>query len=357
MPKPLRSEDPKPKSVQFSHFGVLDDGQRSKGAAITSVVINVTILLLVIVVGLVVKTNPQIKKQIDAIYLPPPQPQPPPPPPVKRPPPPKQLPPPPTPPKPTPVPPVPVPEIKPLPTPPKPVVPTPAPPKAITPPPAPVKIDLGNKAVSIPNKDLNPTAVRMGMETNPLAPTGPAVSNINLGNAGAKTNPGNTGLGPNATKVVLGSGNPNGKNVNGTGPGAVQITGLRNGTYGSNGPANSGNIANRPVNLGNGSSQTTQGQKPVVVSMMATPPKVLYKPVPVYSAEAKAIHLEGNVSMRIRVTSTGAVEVLQVVHSLGHGLDESARQAIQGTRFKPALDGSGNPVDWEGTVLVNFQLS
>ena len=69
------------------------------------------------------------------------------------------------------------------------------------------------------------------------------------------------------------------------------------------------------------------------------------------------MHIEGNVSLKIRVTAEGGVEVLSVVRGLGHGLDESARQATMSTRFKPAVDGEGRPVDWEGTVIVNFQLS
>jgi len=357
MPKPLRSEDPTPRSVQFTHFGVLDDGKRSTAAAVISTIINVTILLIIVIVGLVVKNNPKLAKQVAVLYLPP-QP-PPPPPPVKRPPPPppKPLTNPPLP-KPTPTPPVPVPEpTKPIPAPPtpKPPTPVPAPPKAVTPPPAPVKVNLGtNTPAAIPNKDLHPTAVRLGSETNPITPNGPAVSNINLGNAGARTNAGNTGSGPNATAVHLGSGDPNSQRF-GSGAGHQTITGVKLGVNGGTPGANRPAVA--PVTIGGGGPQQNGQVKPTVVSMMATPPKVLYKPTPVYSAEARSLHLEGNVSLKIRVTAAGSVEVIQVVHSLGHGLDESAKQAILATRFKPALDGSGHPVDWEGTVLVNFQLS
>jgi TonB family protein len=69
------------------------------------------------------------------------------------------------------------------------------------------------------------------------------------------------------------------------------------------------------------------------------------------------MHLEGNVSLRIRVMASGSVQVLGVVHGLGHGLDQSAIQATEATRFRPAMDSSGRPVDWEGVVLVNFQMS
>jgi protein TonB len=86
-------------------------------------------------------------------------------------------------------------------------------------------------------------------------------------------------------------------------------------------------------------------------------PVVTYKPDPTYTPEAKALHLEGNVSVRIRVSTNGVVEVLGVVHGLGHGLDESAKEAARETRFRPAVDAEGHPIEWEGVVLVTFQMS
>ena len=69
------------------------------------------------------------------------------------------------------------------------------------------------------------------------------------------------------------------------------------------------------------------------------------------------MHLEGTVSVRIRIAANGAVTVLGVTQGLGHGLDESAVRACQGIRAKPALDSSGNPIDWEGVVKITFQLA
>jgi TonB family protein len=86
-------------------------------------------------------------------------------------------------------------------------------------------------------------------------------------------------------------------------------------------------------------------------------PKVLFKPKPEYTEEAKQLHLEGNVSVRIRVSSSGTVQVLGVISDLGHGLGASAVRAVEATRFKPATDDSGNPIDWEGVVNVAFQLA
>ena len=49
--------------------------------------------------------------------------------------------------------------------------------------------------------------------------------------------------------------------------------------------------------------------------------------------------------------------VLGVTNGLGHGLDESAVRAVQATRFRPAVDSNGSPVDWEGVVNISFQMA
>ncbi len=41
MAKPLRTEELAPASLQFSHFGVLHDGEQSKGSLFTSITVNV----------------------------------------------------------------------------------------------------------------------------------------------------------------------------------------------------------------------------------------------------------------------------------------------------------------------------
>jgi TonB family protein len=86
-------------------------------------------------------------------------------------------------------------------------------------------------------------------------------------------------------------------------------------------------------------------------------PKVIYKPKPQYTAEAMQLHLEGTVTVRIRVLPDGSVAVLGVASGLGHGLDESAMRAIEATKFEPATDASGHPIAWEGIVNVAFQLA
>jgi TonB family protein len=77
----------------------------------------------------------------------------------------------------------------------------------------------------------------------------------------------------------------------------------------------------------------------------------------VYTAEATALHLEGVVSVKIRVSASGSVQIIGVTNGLGHGLDQSAERAVLGMHFKPAMDAQGNPVDWEGVVNITFQMA
>ncbi len=147
-----------------------------------------------------------------------------------------------------------------------------------------------------------------------------------------------TGNGPHANKVTLGNGLPGGTNMSGSS--ANSVAGVR------------------PVTGLGGTVPPPQANKPTTItSLTAAPPKLLYKPQPVYSAEAKAMHLEGNVRLKIRVESSGTIDVISVVQSLGHGLDEAAKTAILAAKFKPAVDATGKAIDWIGIVDVGFQLS
>ncbi len=51
MVKPLRSDNPAPQNIQFTHFGILNDGSQSRGSLYSSVVINVLIAIIIIIIG------------------------------------------------------------------------------------------------------------------------------------------------------------------------------------------------------------------------------------------------------------------------------------------------------------------
>jgi TonB family protein len=233
----------------------------------------------------------------------------------------------------------------------------PAPPKKVIAPPAPQVVSLAHPmAASVVNNAQHPTAVALGQANNPIAPSNrPATSAVNLGQRGMPGMPSsNTGGGPAATAVNLGSGSPGGQTLAGNGTRPVQ--GVRLGVAGGTGPMNSTGRTPGQVNLG----QVQQVAMPKPAAQAATgvaqnTPKVLWKPKPAYTPEATALHINGVVQVRIRVSATGSVTVLAVTRPLGHGLDQSAERAAGSMRFQPAVDANGHPVDWEGNVTVTFQ--
>jgi periplasmic protein TonB len=359
MVKPLRSEEPSPQNMQFSHFGVLNDGNQSKSSVFTSITLNIVVAIVAAILSAAAK-HTMTKHKLESISLAPmkkePEPEPikpkiipkvPPPPKIKV-----------DPPK------IKMPEVK-LPDPPKPPeikmaqplpVLAPAPPKLVQPPPAPKVVSLAQAmpaAVAAPAPKA--TAVALGSANNPIAPSNqPATATVNLGNRGLAGMPAsNSGSGPKT--VSLGSGSPSSQNMNGNGP--VAVKGVQLGVAGGTGPMNATGKVAGPVNLGQTVAPTMPKPAAPTQATQQSGPKVIFKPKPEYTAEATRLHIEGVVSVRIHVSSTGTVQVLGVTSDLGHGLGESAIRAVQATRFQPALDASGKPIDWDGVVNVAFQLA
>ena len=357
MAPPLRSENPEQqKSLQFAHFGVLDPGAQSRTSTVTSLVLNLAVAFVVIVITAATKRTidknkmltelvaPVMVKKVEPIKPPkivPPK--------VKI----------------TEIPKIEPPKIAVVKLPelpkqpvvkmeqPKPVITPPAPPKVVAPA-APVQVSLAHpQAASVPNHDQHPTAVAMGNTTSPLNLHGPAVAPVNMGAGMPGMNAANSGHGPAATQVNMGNGSPGGTTTRGNG--VVAVAGIPHGVPGGTG---TGKVAGgQQVSLG----QTVQPAMPkpavATAAVAQTAPKVLSKPKPVYTQEAIDKHVEGVVSVHIRVLPNGSVEVVGVTKPLGYGLDDSARRAIMATKFQPATDASGTPIVWEGVVNVTFQLA
>ena len=359
MAKPLRSDDTTPQNMQFTHFGVLNDGSQSKGSLFTSITLNILIALCVIIIGAAVKKTIDPPKTLTELTEPLP---------IKKPePPPIKL-------KPVPTPPkiemakIKVPEVK-LPDVPKPPqikmaqqtpVVVPAPPKLVQPPPAPRVVNLAQaRPASVVNNSPHPTAVALGRPDNPIAPSNrPATSAVNLGNRGLAGMPAsNTGMGAPSQVVNLGSGSAGSQNMNGRNNASSGVVGVKLGVPGGSGSRNAPGRAPGAVNLGQNEPPPMPKPAGTTSSPRGNAPKVLFKPKPQYTAEAIQLHIEGVVSVRLRVSSSGSVQVLGVTSDLGHGLGESAIRAVEATRFKPATDASGRPTDWEGVVNVAFQLA
>jgi len=102
--------------------------------------------------------------------------------------------------------------------------------------------------------------------------------------------------------------------------------------------------------------RSTPKVQPVDSGPPTTPVEITFKPNPVYTDEARALKLEGEVLLEVTFAANGALRVNRVVRGLGHGLDEAAISAANKMRFKPALR-NGQPLDSTAVVHVVFQMA
>jgi TonB family protein len=94
----------------------------------------------------------------------------------------------------------------------------------------------------------------------------------------------------------------------------------------------------------------------MIASPVFTNLEVLSKPPVQYTPEAKQYKVQGDVILRVTFTASGQVVVQNVVHGLGHGLDEEARRVAQQIRFHPATR-NGQAVDMTTNITITFQLA
>jgi len=110
---------------------------------------------------------------------------------------------------------------------------------------------------------------------------------------------------------------------------------------------------------GFGSQQVAQNTPHIQRADSGPPPtsvEITYKPNPVYTEEARAQKLEGEVLLEVEFAATGQLRVIRVVRGLGHGLDENAIAAANKIRYKPAMR-NGQAFDSTAIVHVVFQLA
>jgi len=324
-----------------TNFGLLPEPERSAGSFIASMLVNATILGVAIVVGMTAKKAIETHRYEETILIVPNTPPPPPPPAVKMPEPPKI----------TPVEQPKLPEVKM--EAPKINVPKPEPKPDLKP------IEMEAKVVVPEFKQVKPTPVLAPQPKAALTAAMPAQSP----NLKPSTAPGHLGdtfgvtPNPNATRPaqIAAIGNPYGGQQ---GPavaphGVVGSTGIGNGTKsGSNGAYAGVKVASAGIPNQVAAAPVQQQQATAVT----IPIEVISKPSPQYTAEARQLHIEGDVVLRVTFTANGQVIVQSVVQGLGHGLDEEARHVAQLIRFHPATR-NGRPVDSTTTIRITFQLA
>jgi len=76
---------------------------------------------------------------------------------------------------------------------------------------------------------------------------------------------------------------------------------------------------------------------------------------PIYTDEARANKIQGQVLLGILVSAKGEVESTVVLRGLGCGLNEQAQKAARESKFQPATL-NGNPIPYWTKALVEFNL-
>ncbi|GGH16158.1 energy transducer TonB [Silvibacterium dinghuense] len=239
----------------------------------------------------------------------------------------------------------------------------PAPPKAVKPPPQPkVGLFQSSRPTTVANNQSAPTVKTGGFgDPNGAHPDPNANRPANIAAVGSFASAPGTQSGAGAARrgsvqgVAFGSGVANGV-PGGRDRGTVASAGFGSGVVGGTGrPGGTGQVAQSGFGgTGIGSSGPRAAAAPQ--QAQSTPIVVISKPRAAYTAEAKQLHIEGDVTLQVRFTADGRVQVLQVVSGLGHGLDEQARAVAEGIRFKPATK-DGHPVDEVTVIHVTFQLA
>lgn len=93
----------------------------------------------------------------------------------------------------------------------------------------------------------------------------------------------------------------------------------------------------------------------VPLSEVGRAPELIEQVEPDYSEEGRIGRSQGTVAIRVEIDETGVPRNLQVVRTLGLGLDENALEAVRQWRFRPARQ-NGRPVACRVTYEINFTL-
>jgi TonB family protein len=174
-----------------------------------------------------------------------------------------------------------------------------------------------------------PTVLPMEQPKLPVAPTVVVPPEIKL--------PQTTGQVGDPMSKVIGT-LSNGPGLGG-GIGSGSGGGVGSGSGPGVGPGHGGGIGGGAYHVGGG--------------VMA--PKILFRVDPEFSEEARKNKWQGVVILRLVIGTDGKPKDITVQRSLGMGLDEKAKEAVQQWRFEPGTK-DGQPVPVEVSMEVSFRL-
>lgn len=148
----------------------------------------------------------------------------------------------------------------------------------------------------------------------------------------------------------------------GGGVGNGKGTGIGEGDGPGFGPGRDGNIggdSKEPGGRGPGGSRGNNrdddADRIYKSPEVSTRPRVIAKPEPQYTEQARRDQVTGTVVLRVVFSSSGQVTNIQAVQKLGGGLTEKAIAAARQIRFLPAMR-NGQPVSMYMQLEYNFNL-
>jgi TonB family protein len=125
------------------------------------------------------------------------------------------------------------------------------------------------------------------------------------------------------------------------------------------GPGQDGNMGGGHGQTGccvsGGGSQSNGSSRTFLVSEVDQRARLLFKPEPQYTEEARRSQITGTVTLRVVFSSAGEVSQIRAVRTLPFGLTERAIAAARQIRFVPATKG-GRPVSVHMQLEYNFNL-
>lgn len=120
------------------------------------------------------------------------------------------------------------------------------------------------------------------------------------------------------------------------------------------GTGNSGGVGSgQGGGVGSGYNYGAGGGYPQAGESGYGEPVCLYCPNPQFSNEAVKVKYQGTVLLQFVVTPSGTTKNIQVIRSLGLGLDQKAIAAVRTWKFKPAIGPNGKPA----TVIMEAEIS
>jgi len=147
----------------------------------------------------------------------------------------------------------------------------------------------------------------------------------------------------------------------GGGMGMANGTGIGEGSGPGFGPGLDGNIGGDRRGLGGRGPGGSQGNNPedpdrvYPQAQVTERARVLLKPEPQYTEDARRNLVMGTVVLRVVFSRTGEVTNIRAIHALPFGLTEKAIAAARMIRFHPATK-DGRPVNVSMQLEYNFNL-